>query len=286
MRRGGGSGRVRKERSSDEGRGERGTKGRDDGSRIRGGVAAGAAGVTHNSNASPKVSSLVASSSARTLVLCFCLLSLDSRSSTAAAERGGGRGEGGGSSSGRGGETKRAIGGGDGTGGAVGLERGRGDVPLTHACLGSLSLGGTMALTTARGAWGWEAARGRGCCAVRWPPRGTRRARLARRGLRGEGVSRRAVRGDLVGAARREDGAARTRDGHCAGGHGSGLEIARRRTGARDAPPPNAAPRTSEPRRASTVCRWRLGWRELLTASSRQAAVLVVSTALTRLFVS
>ena len=54
-----------------------------------------------------------------------------------------------------------------------------------------------------------------------------------------------------------------------------------RRTGARDAPPPNAAPRTSEPRRASTVCRWRLGWRELLTASSRQAAVLVVSTALT-----
>ena len=134
-----------------------------------------------------------------------------------------------------------------------------------------------MALTTARGGGGWEAARGRGC-AVRWPPRGTRRARRARRGLRGAGVSRRAVRGDLVGAARREDGAARTPDGHCAGGHGGGVEIARRRTGARDAPPPNAAPRTSEPRRASTVCRWRLGWRELLTASSRQAALLVVST--------
>ena len=220
---------------------------------------------------------MVASSSARTLVLCFCLLSLDSRSSTAAAERGGGRGGRGAGprQDGRGDEARdRGV---RRHGRAVGLERGRGDVPLTHACLGSLSLGGTMALTTARGGLGWEAARGRGC-AVRWPPRGTRRARRARRGLRGAGVSRRAVRGDLVGAARREDGAARTRDGHCAGGHGGGVEIARRRTGARDAPPPNAAPRTSEPRRASTVCRWRLGWRELLTASSRQAAVLVVST--------
>ncbi len=147
---------------------------------------------------------------------------------------------------------------------------------LDARLLGVLIAGGHDGLDDCEGGWGWEAARGRGCCAVRWPPRGTRRARRARRGLRGAGVSRRAVRGDLVGAARREDGAARTRDGHCAGGHGGGLEIARRRTGARDAPPPNAAPRTSEPRRASTVCRWRLGWRELLTASSRQAAVLVV----------